>query len=73
MIFNLFSRRDGAGASDPRRDGAVALILFLFLGLVFAPVIGLHVAMMATAQHPAAPGADDHAHHAAPPTKPSRG
>ena len=36
-----------ARATDRRGDRSVALILFLILGLVFAPVIGLHVALAA--------------------------
>jgi hypothetical protein len=73
MIRNPFSRRAHESAGDTRQEGAVALILFLLLGLVFAPIVGLHVAMVAGNPQPAVSGADDLAHHAVPPGRPSRG
>jgi hypothetical protein len=60
-LLNLFSRGPRARA-DTRGDGSVALIVFLLFGLVFAPVIGLHVALAAVepgAAH-AAPGIAAH-------------
>ena len=47
-LLNLFSRGPRARASEARGDGSVALIVFLLFGLVFAPVIGLHVALAAS-------------------------
>ena len=46
-LLNLFSPAVRARAAETRADRSVALILFLILGLVFAPVIGLHVALAA--------------------------
>ena len=47
-LLNPFSRRRCARTSDAPRDGTAALIFYLLLGLVFAPVIGLHVALAAS-------------------------
>jgi hypothetical protein len=46
-LLPVFSLPARARTPDVRRDGSVALIVFLLLGLVFAPVIGLHVALAA--------------------------
>ena len=47
-FLNLFSRGPRAQGAELRGDGSVALIVFLLFGLVFAPVIGLHVALAAS-------------------------
>ena len=41
----LLSSRARAGAPQVRRDRSVALILFMLMALVFAPVVGLHIAL----------------------------
>lgn len=41
MTLNLFTPR----VCPAGRDGGLAAILFLLLALVFAPVVGLHVAL----------------------------
>jgi hypothetical protein len=46
---NFFTAGARARAAESRGDGSVALILFLLFALVFAPVIGLHVALAAVA------------------------
>ena len=48
ILLNPFSRRPRARASDAPVDRTAALIFYLPLGLVFAPVIGLHVALAAS-------------------------
>jgi hypothetical protein len=47
-LLNLFSRGSRARACDTPVDRTAALIFYLLLGLVFAPVIGLHVALAAS-------------------------
>jgi hypothetical protein len=44
---NLFSQARAREPVNVRGDRNVALILVLLLGLVFAPIIGLHVALAA--------------------------
>jgi hypothetical protein len=46
-LLNLFSPGSRARAVDVRGDRSVALILLFLLGLVFAPIIGLHIALAA--------------------------
>ena len=53
----------------PEEEKAVEALL----GLVFAPVIGLHVAAVALGAPAAASSPDSLAHHATPPMKPTRG
>jgi hypothetical protein len=48
------------------------LMVVLLLGLVFAPIIGLHVAVVAFGLPGTASSATDLVHHATPP-KPTRG
>jgi hypothetical protein len=43
--MTFFSSRARTGAPAAHRDRSVALILFVLLVLVFAPVMGLHVAL----------------------------
>ena len=69
-LLNLFSPRARVSVTDTRcNDRSVMLMIWLLLGLVFAPVIGLHVA--AGMSH-AAPVASDVV-QTAEPSKPSRG
>jgi hypothetical protein len=61
MSFSpLLARTDAA----PARDRSVAVILFLLLALVFAPVIGLHIAFAASSAPHAAQSAPDGVDHA---------
>jgi hypothetical protein len=73
-LLNLFSSRarlrDGEVQSD---DRSIMLMVVLLLGLVFAPVISLHVAAVAFSPRAAASSPDNLAHHATPPVKPTRG
>jgi hypothetical protein len=69
-LLNPFSPHVPACATDTRCDDrSVLLMIWLLLGLVFAPVIGLHVAAVTSL---VAPAADSVAHEAAP-SKPIRG
>ncbi|MXQ10249.1 hypothetical protein GR328_02010 [Microvirga makkahensis] len=69
--MNLFPLRAGARTEHvSSEDRGVTLMIVLLLGLVFAPIIGLHIAMVAAG--PAPETSDSLAHHASPP-KPSRG
>jgi hypothetical protein len=43
--MTVFSSRARTGALATRRDRSVALILVLLMALVFAPVVGLHIAL----------------------------
>jgi hypothetical protein len=43
--MTMFSSCARTGAPTARRDRSVALILLMFLVLVFAPVVGLHIAL----------------------------
>ncbi len=43
--MTLFPSRARTGAPAARRDRSVALILLMLLTLVFAPVVGLHIAL----------------------------
>jgi hypothetical protein len=73
-LLNLFSSRarlgNGEASSD---DRSIMLMVVLLLGLVFAPVIGLHVVIVAVGPPAAASSPDNLAHHTAPPVKPTRG
>ena len=73
-LLNLFSSRAHVGSGDTQSDDrSIMLMVVLLLGLVFAPVIGLHVAAVAFGPPAAASSPDDLAHHATPPAKPTRG
>jgi hypothetical protein len=72
-LLNLFSSRAHVGNGDTQSDDrSIMLMVVLLLGLVFAPVIGLHVAVVAFGP-PSAASSDNVAHHAMPPVKPTRG
>jgi hypothetical protein len=72
-LLNLFPLRARVCAGEASSDDrGVTLMLVLLLGLVFAPVIGLHIAVVAFGPPAAAASPDDLAHHATPP-KPARG
>ena len=72
-VLNLFSPRAHVGSGDTQSDDrGIMLMVVLLLGLVFAPVIGLHVAAVAFGLPAAASSPDSLAHHATPP-KPTRG
>jgi hypothetical protein len=45
----------GSRAGAARRDHSIVIALFLLLALVFAPAIGLHVAVSVYGASPAAP------------------
>ena len=73
-LLNLFSSRARVGNGDAQSDDrSIMLMVVLLLGLVFAPVIGLHVAAVAFGPPAAALSPDDLAHHTPPPAKPTRG
>ena len=72
-LLNLFSLRGAARSEHVSSDDrGVTLMLVLLLGLVFAPIIGLHIAAVAFDPEAAASPPDNLAHYA-PPPKPSRG
>ena len=61
MIFpNSSSRVTRADTVAHPRDRSVAAILFVLLALVFAPVVGLHVAMAAFGPDQTAPAGQTH-------------
>ena len=73
-LLNLFSSRAHVGTEQAASDDrGVTLMLVLLLGLVFAPIIGLHVAVVAFGPPAAASSADNLAHQVTPPTKHTRG
>lgn len=72
-LLNLFSSRARVGKADTQSDDrSIMLMVVLLLGLVFAPVIGLHIAAVAFGPPAAASSPASLAHHATPP-KPTRG
>jgi hypothetical protein len=72
-LLNLFPLRARVRTEQVSSDDrGVTLMLVLLLGLVFAPVIGLHVAVVAFGPPAAASSPDNLAHHTTPP-KPTRG
>ena len=72
-LLNLFPlRADARSEQVSPDDRGVTLMLVLLLGLVFAPIIGLHIAAVAFGPEAAAPLPENLAHHATPP-KPTRG
>jgi hypothetical protein len=73
-LLNLFSSRARVGSGEaPSDDRSITLMVVLLLGLVFVPIIGLHVAAVALGPPAAASSPDNLAHHATPPMKPTRG
>jgi hypothetical protein len=73
-LLNLFPLRADAHSEHVSSDDrGVTLMLVLLLGLVFAPIIGLHIAAVAFGPPAAASSPDNLAHHATPPMKPTRG
>lgn len=68
--MTLFPVRARAAAVSARRDQSIALALLLLLALVFAPAIGLHVAVSTFGAGPATP---DGIAAAPSDSKPSRG
>ena len=44
---NAISRRASTDVARAPRDNRIATILFVLLALVFAPVVGLHIALAA--------------------------
>ena len=72
-LLNLFPlRADARSEQVSSDDRGVTLMLVLLLGLVFAPIIGLHIAAVAFSPPPETSASDNLAHHATPP-KPTRG
>ncbi len=72
-LLNVFSSRARVGVEPVSSDDrGVTLMLVLLLGLVFAPIIGLHIAAIAFGPASGASSSDNLAHHVTPP-KPSRG
>ena len=72
-LLNLFPlRADARSEQVSSDDRGVTLMLVLLLGLVFAPIIGLHIAAVAFGPEAAASPQENLAHHATPP-KPTRG
>ena len=57
----------------PSDDRSILLMVALLLGLVFVPIIGLHIAAVAFDPEAAASSPDNLAHHVTPPAKPTRG
>jgi hypothetical protein len=73
-LLNLIPlRADARSEHVSSDDRGVTLMLVLLLGLVFAPIIGLHIAAVAFGPPAAAPSPDNLAHHTAPSVKPTRG
>ena len=72
-LLNLFPLRADARTEHASSDDrSVLLMVALLLGLVFVPIIGLHIAAVAFGPDPGASSSDNLAHHATPP-KPTRG
>jgi len=73
-LLNLISRcareRTEPASADER---SILLLVVLLLGLVFVPIIGLHIATVAFDLEASASSPDSLAHHVTPPTKHTRG
>ena len=69
--FSLRARERTEPASAD--DRGILLLVVLLLGLVFVPIIGLHVVAVAFDLETAASPPDNLAHHVIPPAKPTRG
>jgi hypothetical protein len=73
-LLNLFSSRARVGDGDVQSDDrSIMLMVALLLGLVFVPIIGLHIAAVAFDPEVAASSPDNLAHHVTPPAKHTRG
>jgi hypothetical protein len=73
-FLNLFSSHARMGSGDAQSDDrSIMLMVALLLGLVFVPIIGLHIAAVAFDPEAAASPADNLAHHVTPPAKHTRG
>lgn len=73
-LLNLFSSRAHMGNGDAQSDDrSILLMVALLLGLVFVPIIGLHIAAVAFDPVAAASPPDSLAHHVTPPAKHTRG
>lgn len=74
---NASSRRARTDVARAERDNSVATILFLLLALVFAPVVGLHIALATFGTGEVAASAttddDDFAQRPGPPVTAMRG
>lgn len=73
ILLNLFSSRAHVGGEAPSDDRSIMLMVALLLGLVFVPILGLHIAAVAFGPSAAASPPDSLAHHATPPAKHTRG
>jgi|GEM_PF-4358520 len=72
-LLNLFPLRANTRPEHVSSDDrSILLMVALLLGLVFVPIIGLHIAAVAFDPEAAVSSSDNLAHHATPP-KPSRG
>jgi hypothetical protein len=72
-LLNVFSSRARMGVEQVSSDDrGVTLMLVLLLGLVFAPIIGLHIAAVVFDPEATASPSENLAHHMTPP-KPTRG
>lgn len=73
-LLNLIPLRAQMGNGDAQSDDrSIMLMVVLLLGLVFAPVIGLHIAVVAFGSEAGASSPDKLVHHTAQPPKPARG
>ena len=72
-LLNVFPLRTNTRPDQVSSDDcSVVLMVVLLLGLVFVPIIGLHIAAIAFDREAAASSSDNLAHHATP-LKPTRG
>jgi hypothetical protein len=72
-FLNLFPLRANTQPEQVSSDDrSILLMVALLLGLVFVPIIGLHIAAVAFGPEAAASPPENLAHHATPP-KPTRG
>jgi hypothetical protein len=72
-LLNLFPLRANARSEQVSSDDrSILLMVALLLGLVFVPIIGLHIAAVAFGREAAASPPENLAHHATP-SKPTRG
>jgi hypothetical protein len=73
-LLNVFSFRGRVRATDTHsEDRSVMLMLVLLLGLVLAPVAGLHIAVIAFGSPATSVAPNNLAHHHGMPAKPARG
>ena len=73
-LLNLFSSCARMGSGDAQSDDrGVTLMLVLLLGLVFVPIIGLHIAAVVVALEGAASPPDNLAQQITAPAKHTRG